>query len=82
MVPPSYEDAITEDETLGSAKDLGEAAKLVPHSRIYAALRASEDSMDLTKVRNSRSNLSCRMISSSQYKRPFEQLTFFKARFF
>ena len=52
MVPPSYEDAINEDETLGSGEDLAEAAKLVPHSRIYAALRTSEDSKDLTKVRD------------------------------
>ncbi len=50
MIPPSYEDVISEDEVLGSEEDLAEAAKLVPHARIYAALRASEDAMSLGKV--------------------------------
>jgi hypothetical protein len=50
MVPPSYDDVISEDEVLGSEEDLAKAAKLVPHARIYACIRASEDAMSLSKV--------------------------------
>ena len=51
MIPPSYEDVLSEDEVWGSEKDLAEAEKLVPHARIYACIRASEEAMSFKRVR-------------------------------
>jgi hypothetical protein len=51
LVPPSYEDAVNEEIFLGKIEDLDFASTLVPHSRVYAALRPSEDSMNIARVR-------------------------------
>jgi len=40
-----------EDEVLGSEEDLAMAEILVPHARIYASLRASEEAMSIKRVK-------------------------------
>jgi len=52
--PPSYDEAIGEAEDpiyLGKPEDLAFAESLVKNSTVFAALRPSEDSVDLNRVK-------------------------------
>jgi len=89
MVPPSYDDVISEDEVLGSEEDLAKAATLVPHARIYASLRASEEAMSIKRVnfsyyhKNKLSHVFSNFFNGEpqEIKRPFKLKKTLKALF-
>ena len=49
--PPSYDDVINDTFVYGKPDDLARATSVVTNSKIFAALRPSEDAVNNTQVR-------------------------------